>query len=136
MFVNPGLMYKDQNGRGCVVYRQVAAHPDCNFFPPHTDTFRHFTLLYNINDCGGDNYFWQEKGQPIFRKSSPGIIKDYSTLTELCHFKSPIRQWYVINNRIIHSVENLSAYRESIQIECMVNDKVIQEHLKPYFKNE
>ena len=126
------LLFRKENGRNSVVYRQVAAGPDSNFFPPHTDVFRHFTLLYNINDCGGDNYFWQEKGQPIFRKSSPGIIKDYSTLDELCHFKSPIRQWYLINNRIIHSVENLSAYRESIQIDCAGSDPIIK-HLKPYF---
>ena len=121
----------DVNDHELILYRKVAVAPERNFYPPHVDTIRRFTLIYNIADSGGDVVFWKERDQPIFRKTSPGVIKDYSTLEELCRIKSPHKKWYIINNQVIHSVENLDSARENIQVECFLTDKIVIDSLKP-----
>ena len=114
-----------------VIYRKLAVNDKSNFYPPHIDTKRTHTLLYNIVDSGGELVFWKEKNKPIFRGApvGPHVVTNYTQLEELCRIKSPYKTWYLINSRVIHSVENLSGVRESIQISCQVTDKIVADSL-------
>jgi hypothetical protein len=122
---------KSIEDKNSICYRRVETRPDRNFYPPHVDKDRRFTLIYNIIDSGGKLVFWQEQDQPIFRERAPGSLKDYTQLTELCKFTSPYKKWYLINNQVIHSVENLQSLRENIQIECTLTDQLVIDYLKP-----
>ena len=114
------------NEKRFVCYREVMTDKNQNFYPPHIDIKRDFVLLYNVTNSGGDIVYWQEKGEPIYRDNSPGIqIKDYRKLNELCRFKSPHKKWYMLNNKIIHSVENIKEVRKNIQIECFIDDDIV-----------
>jgi len=122
---------RPSTGTELMMYRRIDKEPTKNFYPPHTDHHRHFTLIYNIVDSGGENIFWQQKDQPVFRELGLGDIKDYNSLIELCRFPSPYKKWYLLNNQVIHGVENIIHVRESIQIECKITDQLVIDYLKP-----
>ena len=75
-----------------------------------------FILLYNI-DTGGPEAattLWQQQNFPLHR--DPGLsIENTSDLTKVCEVVGPTG-WYLINARILHSVENVTAPRINIQI--------------------
>jgi hypothetical protein len=118
--------------RRLMIYRRTLANEYRNFYPPHVDIGREFTLIYNVVDSGGDIIFWQQKGFPVFRDRSEGdAIRDYTSLTELCRFKSPYKKWYLLNNQVVHSVEDLKSERENIQIACFLTDPLVIDALNP-----
>ncbi len=84
---------------------------------PHTDVTRDFVLLYNI-ETGGRNSevcFWQEKGQPLYRERMLAVERGpHLDLVDRIH--GPFDCWYIMNTRIIHSVENVSGLRINLQI--------------------
>jgi len=83
----------------------------------HTDGTREFVLLWNI-EAGGDAAeltFWKEKDQPLYRApKTPGT--DLSKLEFLNKTKLPENKWLLVDARILHSVENLTSTRISLQI--------------------
>lgn len=84
---------------------------------PHTDVTRDFVLLYNLETGGGASElcFWQEEGHNICRERMIAIKKG-PDLRLLDRVKGPFDCWYIVNSRIIHSVENTIGLRLNLQI--------------------
>jgi hypothetical protein len=84
---------------------------------PHTDTTRDFVLLYNV-DCGGADTslcFWQERGQPLRRERMLAVERG-PHLELLESIKGPFETWYLMNARVVHSVENMTGMRVNLQV--------------------
>lgn len=84
---------------------------------PHTDVTRDFVLLYNLEAGGGDSElcFWQERGQDLIRERMVAIERG-SHLELVDRVRGPFNCWYIVNSRIIHSVENAIGLRLNLQI--------------------
>ncbi len=81
----------------------------------HTDATRDYALLYTIDNAGGHLKFWQQKNQPM-ESDSVKLITDYDSLEELESIDIPNNQWYLVNGRVIHSVENITQTRITLQV--------------------
>lgn len=84
---------------------------------PHTDTTRDFVLLYNVA-CGGPDTtlcFWQERGQPLRRERMLAVARG-PHLELLDSIKGPFDTWYLMNARVVHSVENMTGVRVNLQV--------------------
>jgi len=83
----------------------------------HTDGTREFVLLYNIESGGEDAEltYWREKGKPLYRAPKTHG-SDLSQLEFVAKTKLPEGRWLLLDTRIMHSVENLTATRISLQI--------------------
>jgi len=83
----------------------------------HTDGTREFVMLWNI-EHGGDNAeltFWKERDKPLYRApKTPGT--DFSKLEFITKTRLPENNWLLLDTRILHSVENLTSTRISLQI--------------------
>tara|TARA_R110000868_G_scaffold41444_3_gene141688 strand:- start:1618 stop:2229 length:612 start_codon:yes stop_codon:yes gene_type:complete len=89
----------------------------CDSIGVHTDKSKDYILLYNI-DIGGPDAcltFWQERGQPLVREKGL-IVEDPSLLDKKYEIIGPIDCWYLINSRVLHSVEKVIKPRINIQI--------------------
>jgi len=84
---------------------------------PHTDVTRDYVLLYNVETGGEDSEvcFWREKGQSLYRERMLAVERS-PQLELIDRVKGPYDCWYLMNTRIIHSVENVSALRINLQI--------------------
>jgi hypothetical protein len=84
---------------------------------PHTDVTRDFVLLYNVDTGGNDSEvcFWREKGYPIYRERMLAVDRG-PHLELIDRINGPFDCWYLMNTRIIHSVENLGGLRVNLQI--------------------
>lgn len=94
---------------------------------PHTDVTRDFVLLYNLKPGGDDSTlcFWREKDQPLLRDRMTTSERG-PHLELIDSIKGPFNCWYIMNTRIIHSVEYVNSLRLNLQISF---DKTIPEHL-------
>ncbi len=94
---------------------------------PHTDVTRDYVLLYNIKAGGDDSTlcFWKEKNQALYRDRMTTSERG-SHLELIDWVKGPFNCWYIMNTRIIHSVEYVTDLRLNLQISF---DKKIPEHL-------
>jgi hypothetical protein len=84
---------------------------------PHTDLTRDFVLLYNLKN-GGDKAkicFWQEENKEVYRERMLALNRG-SHLKLLDEMQSHENCWYLINARVLHSVENVSDLRVNLQI--------------------
>ena len=95
------------------------------FHGPHIDPYRNYGLLYVV-DTGGPTVttsWWQKKDSPIMYSLEdypPLLYHDYTDLDLLNSVSMKVGMWYVINVRVLHSVENLKSRR--ITIQCSLND--------------
>lgn len=90
----------------------------------HSDGVREFALIYNINSGGPDAKveFWQEEGFPIARERAVQVLST-KNLNLMGSFNTPQGCWYLLDGRILHSLENL--------VECRVNLQVSFEKTLP-----
>jgi hypothetical protein len=89
--------------------------PDVNTAGVHTDETRHYVLMYNLDNGGGHLKFWQEKGQPLERDGRY-LVTDYSKLDLVETVETPNNRWYLINARVLHSVEGITSTRINVQV--------------------
>ncbi|NOX44069.1 MAG: hypothetical protein GXP19_10100 [Gammaproteobacteria bacterium] len=84
---------------------------------PHTDVTRDFVLLYNLETGGPDSElcFWQEAGKSRTRERMLAV-EHGAHLQLIDRIKGPFDSWYMVNARIIHSVENISTLRLNLQV--------------------
>lgn len=84
---------------------------------PHTDVTRDFVLLYNLQPGGTDSTlcFWKEKNQPLIRERMTTSERGLH-LELVDSIKGPFNCWYIMNTRIIHSVEYVQGLRLNLQI--------------------
>lgn len=83
---------------------------------PHTDTTREFTLIY-LTELGGDGVrtvFYREQDQEIHRPRH--YHPDYHSLVTLEEYTLKPETWYLLDSRVIHSVEGIRSVRKSIQV--------------------
>jgi hypothetical protein len=83
---------------------------------PHSDP-RRWAMFYLLERGGEDAHtsFWLEKGHGVERRANV-TINDYDDLILLDRFQWPVKQWVLFNPRVIHSVENLTGKRQSLQV--------------------
>jgi hypothetical protein len=81
----------------------------------HTDQTRKYVLQYLLKDGGATLNYWQEEGYPILREPH-AHADDYNKLEKLESTKLEEGRWAILDTRILHSVENLTSDRISIQI--------------------
>jgi hypothetical protein len=104
---------------------------------PHVDFFRSFILIYVI-DTGGDEvdtvWYKQRGDYPAYRPdlkynwNPDSWITDYSQLEEIDRVRSPAKTWMYFNGDILHSVENITRSRISIQLSrsTPLHDNIMQ----------
>jgi hypothetical protein len=83
----------------------------------HTDFTRDYVLMYNMR-IGGENAeltFYKEKGKELIRER--GSECGSTNLLEIIDsVKGPANTWYLINARVLHSVEKVDGLRLNLQI--------------------
>lgn len=101
---------------------------------PHTDLTRDYVLLYNLRPGGNKAKlcFWQEAGEELYRERMVTSSRG-EHLKLIDSIEGPFNCWYLMNTRILHSVENVDGLRLNLQISF---DKNIPEDLKVHFSKE
>lgn len=84
---------------------------------PHTDVTRDYVLLYNLETGGANSElcFWREKSQDLRRERALAVERG-SRLELIDRVNGPFDCWYMVNARVIHSVENVTGLRLNLQI--------------------
>lgn len=93
---------------------------------PHIDRFRNYTLIY-VHRSGGENVeikLFQEIGKPIVRDERGLHVNDRSRLSNLATVHVTPGSWYLLNAKILHSVENLTSDRWLLQVDFLANATV------------
>lgn len=89
---------------------------------PHMDRTRFYTLQY-VLDTGGDavsTVFYRARSEDLEIDTGRGLyFNDYTKLEPYEVVRVQAGQWYLINGREIHSVENIQRPRTAIQIGLM-----------------
>lgn len=90
---------------------------------PHIDKTRFYTLQYVI-EPGGQNVrtaFYEPKFDEPMLDGEKMYVPDYSKLVEVETITCKSNNWYLINGRQLHSVENIESIRIALQIGLMRN---------------
>lgn len=85
---------------------------------PHTDGTRARTLIYLL-ETGGPNHqtvFYQERNCAALERPPAYRVDDYSQLDVIYSLQLAVDTWTLLNATVIHSVENISQGRLSLQI--------------------
>lgn len=84
---------------------------------PHTDRSRDYSLMYIIKTGGPDvrTYFWQQQNQELIRNRFT-FLTSYDDLELFDTADFVEGQWFLMNNRILHSVEHIQDRRLVFQI--------------------
>jgi hypothetical protein len=89
---------------------------------PHLDRTRFYTLQYII-DTGGPEVatvFYRPCTEKLQMESGPGLyFNNYSQLEPFETFYARPGEWYLIDGRQIHSVENIQSTRIAVQVGLM-----------------
>jgi|688.fasta_scaffold31369_3 hypothetical protein len=91
---------------------------------PHVDPNRNFSIHYLLEPGGihATTMWWQEKNKLLDRADLKNnfnladTITNYSKLQEVAKICIPKHRWICMNTNILHSVENITSPRISIQI--------------------
>jgi len=104
-FLNTAVMYCD----GATDITSTGAH---------TDKIRNYVLICNLTTGGPDAElcFWQEKQHSLIREEDVLARGRYNDLILIDSVRIPPMLWYIINSRILHSVENLESPRINLQV--------------------
>lgn len=89
---------------------------------PHLDRTRFYTLQYIINAGGTDvaTVFYRARSEKLQMDTGKGLyFNDYSQLEPFETVYARPGEWYLINGRQIHSVENIQSTRVAVQIGLM-----------------
>jgi hypothetical protein len=102
--------------------------PAC--YPPHTDRVRNVGINFYI-DAGGDNVttVFYDKHDPIDDKVG-GNVMPYLNLQPVNQYLFDTNNWYVIDTRQFHSVENILTSRCILSlslIDCTVDELLVTE---------
>ena len=78
-----------------------------------------------IHDTGGptvDTVFWEVLNEPLVSESRGKWLDTYNNLKEYTKVRFRPRTWYLLNTRIMHSVENLQSPRIVLQVSLGYED--------------
>jgi hypothetical protein len=84
----------------------------------HTDTKRHYTLIYLLETSNEDQTtaWWQEPGFPVQRSERGYYKESWDSLIPLEKTVFPKLTWVVFNAGILHSIHNIQGSRIAIHI--------------------
>lgn len=84
----------------------------------HIDRTRNYTLIYLMQSGGPDHMtvFYREHGSDDLIRPPAHRVDHYDQLQEIGRCKLPLNTWMLLNARILHSIENISLGRISIQM--------------------
>jgi len=91
---------------------------------PHVDGSRDVTIMW-IHDTGGpavDTVFWEVANEPLVSTGRGKWLDTYNDLTEYTKVRFQSGTWYLLNTRIMHSVENLQSPRIVLQVSLSYED--------------
>jgi hypothetical protein len=97
------------------------ADDNYDFFTPHTDSTRNYTLIYLLQS-GGENHktvFYKHKNPNI--EISRQLNFSHDDVIEVDSVQIPLHTWTILNAQEIHSVENIPHNRISIQVSLDIN---------------
>lgn len=81
----------------------------------HSDATRTYGLLYTLDHGNGYLQFW--KDPTLATELDRGyLVQDYNNLEKLEKIETPNNAWYLVNGQIIHSVEDLTRTRVTLQV--------------------
>ena len=88
---------------------------------PHMDRTRFYTLQYIIEPGGPevDTVFYEAKSEQLDFDKKNLYMNDYRHLRETSRFRATKGEWFLINGRVIHSVENIHSMRVLLQVGLM-----------------
>lgn len=89
---------------------------------PHIDSTRDYTLMYVLKNGGEANetVFWKEKGVEELIRPYRYTVDHYDKVERIGDISLPLQSWILLNARVLHSIENISEGRISIQ--CAFDD--------------
>ena len=84
---------------------------------PHIDRTREFTLMFLLEPGGPDHctVFYREPGHELIRPKGYHV-DDYQSVDEIFKVQQIVNQWNLVNATVLHSVENITQGRRSIQV--------------------
>lgn len=84
---------------------------------PHTDPARRWHLFYLLSRGGDDCFtnFWMQDGHGFHRNPNTSV-KTYQDLKIIDKVKFPEKKWVLMNSLVLHSVEDVTGKRTSIQV--------------------
>lgn len=85
---------------------------------PHTDSTRTHTLIYLL-EAGGDNIktiFYKEQGIDNIDRGLKVRPNDYAKPEPIEAIELKVNTWTLLNATVLHSVENLTRARKTIQV--------------------
>jgi hypothetical protein len=84
---------------------------------PHSDTVTQFRLIYPISTGGQEccTTWWQQKNQDLFPVLGH-VVNDYDQLTQIDKVVMMPGRWYLIDTRVLHSVENVESDRVALHV--------------------
>jgi hypothetical protein len=84
----------------------------------HIDRTRNYTLMFLLEPGGPDHetVFYKERGVEEIVRPNTYHVDHYDQLEVLRKFKLKINAWNLVQARVLHSIENISQGRSSIQI--------------------
>ena len=104
----------DFNSASVSVTEAVSEH-----WGPHTDVTSRFNLMYVLKTGGPHcaTHWWREKKSHLNSMPPPGYyVNDYDLLEKIDHLQMVPHQWYWIDQRYLHSVENLQDTRVTLHV--------------------
>jgi hypothetical protein len=98
--------------------RIYATRPGLDRCGAHIDRTRNYTLIYLL-ESGGDQHetvFYKERGVNELIRPNAYHVDDYNQLEIISKVNLKIHKWNLVQGRILHSIENITQGRSSIQI--------------------
>lgn len=98
--------------------RITATRPGLDRCGAHIDRTRNYTLMYLL-EPGSDHHetvFYKERGITELIRPKEYHVDNYDQLEIIKKIKLKVNSWNLIHARILHSVENITDGRTSIQI--------------------
>lgn len=91
----------------------------------HIDKTRNYTLVFLLDTGGPDHrtVFYKEKGVDELHRPLLYHVDDYDNLVEIKSIQLQQFKWNLLNARVLHSIENITEGRKSIQVSFNDFDK-------------
>ena len=85
---------------------------------PHIDRSRDYTLIYLLANGSNDHetVFYKKINDAEIIRPRFDYENDYQQLIRIGSVKIPLHTWYLLNARVLHSVENIANSRIAIQV--------------------
>lgn len=81
----------------------------------HSDATRSYALLYTIDNADGYLQFWKDPAMPE-ELDRGHVVYNYTNLVPLNRYEIPNHTWYLVNGQILHSVEQMTCTRVTLQV--------------------